>query len=265
MSGSGKRRGTTTRPPQRPAASARRKSAAFRAAEHARERRRRTLRWATLIAGLAAVIAAITIGVIAASGTGSHAHAADRSTSDAATASLTGPAGPEGITLEQGPVLAPASAAADGQTADGIQCNSMEQAAYHIHTHLTIYINGALRPVPAGVGVVEPITQHSAHGDFDQASHCYYWLHTHAQDGIIHVEAPTHTTYTLGQFFAVWHQQLSPHQVGPSGGAVTAFINGTRYTGDPTAIPLTSHEDIQLDVGTPVIAAKKIDWSHAQL
>ncbi|MCW2594620.1 MAG: hypothetical protein JWP39_508, partial [Jatrophihabitans sp.] len=41
-------------------------------------------------------------------------------------------------------------------------------------------------------------------------------------------------------------------------------VNGIRYSGTPAGIPLTSHEDIQLDVGTPV-APKRVDWSKSQL
>ncbi|MBO0882476.1 MAG: hypothetical protein J2P17_19515 [Mycobacterium sp.] len=205
----------------------------------------------------------ITYAVVSHSGNGGHPPTAGGS--DIAGTTLTGPAGPEGIALEQAPVLAPATTAATGQTVDGVQCNSMEQAVYHIHTHLTIYVNGALRAVPPGVGVVQPVPQHTRNGVFESASRCYYWLHTHAQDGIIHVEAPSHTSYTLGQFFAIWRQPLNTHNVGPASGAVTVFVNGHRHTGDPAAIPLQSHEDVQIDVGTPVIAAKKVDWSHAQL
>lgn len=162
-------------------------------------------------------------------------------------------------------MLAPAATAATGPSVDGIACKSMEQAVYHIHTHLSVYVNGALRPVPAGIGVVEPVAQHSANGVFEQASRCYYWRHTHAQDGIIHIEAPSHATYTLGQFFAIWQQPLTSGQVGPARGPVTVYINGQRYRRDPAAITLTSHEDIQLDTGTPAVQPRKVDWSHAQL
>jgi hypothetical protein len=213
---------------------------------------------------LTAVLAvAVVVGVVVARSGESKAPTV--SSSDAATATLTGPPGPEGIVLEQGTPLAANSTAATGQTVAGVECNSMEQAVYHIHVHLSIYIGDSLRPVPAGIGVVEPVAQHGAHGVFDEASRCYYWLHTHAQDGIIHVEAPTEAVYTLGQFFSIWRQPLNRHQVGPVQGAVTAYVNGKPYSGDPARITLTSHEDIQLDLGTPSVAPDKIDWSHAQL
>ena len=100
---------------------------------------------------------------------------------------------------------------------------------------------------------------------FDSASNCYYWLHVHAQDGVIHVESPTQTAYTLGQFFAIWRQPLTANQIGPAKGALTVFVDGVRYTGNPADIVLKSHEDIQIDVGTPAVAAQRVDWSKAQL
>jgi hypothetical protein len=246
-----------------PRNSARERSAAFRAAERARQRRRRFLLWAT---SAIAVVAAVGISVgVAASAHGAKGQApTGTAASDAAAATLTGPPGPEGIPLEQGTVLAPSTASAGGQTVDGIRCDSSEQVAYHIHSHLTVYVNGVLRPVPAGIGIVKPVAQQSANGPFDSASQCYYWLHVHAQDGVIHVEAPSQTTYTLGQFFAIWGQPLTAAQVGPARGAVTVFVNGVRYSGGPSGIPLTSHKDIQLDVGK-VVTPEKVDWSHSQL
>ncbi|MDT4939499.1 MAG: hypothetical protein QOG80_3170 [Pseudonocardiales bacterium] len=209
------------------------------------------------------VVAAAGVGITAGMGAGT-GHASAKG-ADVASQVLTGPAGPEGIVLEQGQQLAPASTAAQGQPVDGIQCNATEQVAYHIHTHLTVYVNGVLRPIPAGIGVVTPVAQQTANGAFDSASQCYYWLHVHAQDGVIHVESPTTASYTLGQFFAIWNQPLTANQVGPDTGALTVYVNGVRYTGNPSAIPLQSHEDIQLDIGTPAVAAQRVDWSNSQL
>jgi hypothetical protein len=216
--------------------------------------------WATA----AVLVAAAAVGITVAVQSGSAPASANGST-DVATGVLTGPAGPEGIVLEEGQPLASASTSATGQTVDGIQCNASEQVAYHIHAHLTIYVNGVLRPIPAGIGIVAPVAQQTANGSFDSATQCYYWLHVHAQDGVIHVESPTTVTYTLGQFFAIWKQPLTADQVGPSTGKLTVFVNGVRYTGDPAGIPLKSREEIQIDVGTPAVAAQKVDWSASQL
>jgi hypothetical protein len=240
--------------------SARERSAAFRAAQRRAERRRRALIWVAAVVVVAAAAAGITVAVRSGS-----KHTSAHAPSDVATSVLTGPAGPEGVVLEQGQLLAPASTAATGQTVDGIQCNATEQVAYHIHAHLTVYVNGALRPIPAGVGIVTPVAQQTANGAFYSASNCYYWLHVHAQDGVIHVESPNQRDFTLGQFFAIWKQPLTANQIGPVTGALTVFVNGTRYSGNPAGIALTSHEDIQVDVGAPVVAAQRVDWSKSQL
>jgi len=178
---------------------------------------------------------------------------------------VTGPPGPEGVPLEEGTPLAPFSTAATGQPVGGVQCNSTEQAAYHVHTHLSVYVNGQLRPVPAGIGIVLPIVEETANGQFDSASQCYYWLHVHAQDGVIHIESPAGHTYTLGDFFDLWRQPLGPDQTGPATGPVTAFVNGHVTGGDPRDIPLGSREDIQLDVGAPLVPPTNVNWSATSL
>jgi hypothetical protein len=175
------------------------------------------------------------------------------------------PMGPEGIPLETGRLLAPASTSATGRTVDGIQCDAAEQVAYHVHTHLAVYVDGRLRPLPAGVGIVEPEAEATPAGAFDAASRCYYWLHVHAQDGVIHIESPTLTTYTLGQFFAIWGQPLSADRVGPDRGPVAVFVDGRRVVGDPAAITLGSHRDIQIDVGRPAPPPRPVDWSRSRL
>ena len=250
---------SATPPAQR--RTARERSAAFRAAELRAERRRRILVRGGLAVLVAAVIAGITIGVVVTR----HHPGAATGTHDTASGMLPGPIGPEGVPLERGRLLAPASTAAQGATVDGISCQPNEKVVYHIHTHLTVYVNGAMRPIPPGIGVVQPVAQQSARGPFYEASHCYYWLHVHAQDGIIHVEAPSTATYSLGQFFDIWHQPLSRTAIGPVHGPLTVFVDGKRYPGDPRNIPLKSHEDVQIDVGKPVVPPKRIDWSRAQL
>ena len=54
-------------------------------------------------------------------------------------------------------------------------------------------------------------------------------------------------------------------RVGPATGTATAYVNGMRYTGDPRWIVLTEHEDIKLDVGTPIVSPEPVDWSTSQL
>jgi hypothetical protein len=89
---------------------------------------------------------------------------------------------------------------------------------------------------------------------------CFYWLHIHAPDGIIHIESPVQRTYSLGDFFDEWRQPLGPNQVGPARGHVTAIYNGRVYQGNPRNIPLGAHAQIQLEVGRPLVAPESITW-----
>ena len=136
---------------------------------------------------------------------------------------------------------------AQGATVDGIACQTSEQAAYHIHVHLAVFVSGASHAVPAGIGIPGP--QQVVSG-FVEGGKCLYWLHTHDATGIIHIESPVQRVYTLGQFFGIWGQPLSCTQVGRAAGHVTAFVNGKAFPDDPRSIKLTPHAVIQLDLGT---------------
>ena len=170
----------------------------------------------------------------------------------------------EGVPLEQGPQLAPASTTQTGKV-DGITCGPTEQLAYHIHQHLAVFNNGTLYQLPAGVGIPGSHAEETNEGPIAAGGHCIYWLHTHTTDGVIHVESPTKRVYTLGNFFDIWHQPLTPHQVASLHGAVTSFVNGKAWTKTPRDIPLLPHEDIQLEIGQPAPPIMQTDWSRTQL
>ncbi len=146
-----------------------------------------------------------------------------------------------------------------------IQCAPIEQLAYHIHVHLQVYDNGQPRALPAAIGLLGPVSQQTQNGPFYGASKCYYWLHTHTSDGIIHVESPTPHIYTLGNFFDEWHQPLSPTRVATLSGKVTAYANGKPWTGSPRSIPLKPHNQIQLDVGAPPVPFAPISFAGSGL
>jgi hypothetical protein len=145
---------------------------------------------------------------------------------------------------------ASSSTGVTGQTVDGIQCQTNEQVLFHIHAHLAVFVSGQQKPVPQGIGIPNPQVEQTQAGPFVVSGSCFYWLHTHATDGIIHIEAPAQRTFTLGNFFDIWGQPLSTSQVGPNSGQVIAYVNGQRFDGDPRSIPLGAHTVIQLNVGT---------------
>lgn len=135
-----------------------------------------------------------------------------------------------------------------GAPVDGIQCLGMEGGALHIHSHLALFANGKQYQVPKLMGATPSAT-----------GVCLYWIHTHDASGIIHVEAPQVVSpegsgfYTLGNLFDIWGQPLGPNGVAGFSGPVTAYVNGQPYTGDLHDVPLTSHEQIVLEVGKPVV------------
>jgi hypothetical protein len=135
----------------------------------------------------------------------------------------------------------------------GISCDALESTLFHIHVHLAIFVGGQEQQVPYGIGIGSPWQiGESRVGPFVEDGSCFYWLHTHTQDGVVHIESPVRRTFTLGDFFAVWQQPLSATRVGPAEGQVFAYLNAARVTTDPADIPLTSHALIQLNIGEDV-------------
>jgi hypothetical protein len=167
--------------------------------------------------------------------------------------------GPEGVPMPSGKPLGPARSPAPGQSAGGIPCGSREQLGYHVHARLTIFVDGKPRSIPLGVGIGGPVQTTTGNGGrFASGGSCFSFLHTHAADGIIHIEAPGRVPFKLGQFFDVWQQRLGLRHLGSETGRVVAYVNGKRWRRDPRAIPLVKHAQIQLEVGQPVVAPVRI-------
>jgi hypothetical protein len=250
---------------------------ALEQARQAQARRKRRLRLAAWC-GAAVVLAGAGAGIgLGLSGSGSSSPSASASASPSAdyaalsslgtltAAPAAGALGPENVPIPSAPLLAGTSTATAGQAIDGISCSTAEQTLFHIHTHLTLFVNGKQRQVPPAIGIPGAVTEQAPGGSFVGSGTCFYWLHTHAADGIIHIESPVKRTYTLGQFFDEWGQPLSASQVGPAKGKVTVLVNGRVFIGDPRDAPLGSHENLQVEVGTPLIAPETINWSSTGL
>lgn len=220
----------------------------------------------SLIAVLAGAVLLAGCGSSSSSSTSSSTRAAQTSTAAASTqpTCTAGEMGFESVPIECGVELAPASTTGT-QPVDGIHCAPVEQLAYHIHAHLAVYYSGALRPLPGGIGIPGSQVEQTQEGPVALGGQCYYWLHTHAPDGVIHIESPTQRVYTLGQFFDEWHQPLAPNQVGNVKGKITAFVNGKVWTKSVRDIPLIPHATIQFNIGEPAVPFQKVDWSRTQL
>jgi hypothetical protein len=215
-----------------------------------------------LVAGIAAFTATAVLALTRHGGAGPSLPLAPLSTAGGLRqADTAGSLGPESVPTPVAPALAHARLVRAGQRIDGVSCDSSEQVLFHIHAHLTIFVHGAPRQVPAGIGIGPPLeVNETPVGAFVTGGTCFMWLHTHSPDGIIHTESPINRTYTLGNFFDIWGQPLNRHEVGPARGPVTALFDGRLFTGDPRQIPLLAHSQIQLDVGRPLIAPEHISF-----
>jgi hypothetical protein len=186
------------------------------------------------------------------------------STTTTATSTLGGPQiGFEGVPLEHGPALG--AATTQPGTIDGVQCKPGEQLVYHIHTHLAVFDNGVLYALPPGVGIPNAQVEQSQYGPVAVGGKCYFWLHTHTSDGVIHVESPLRAIFTLGDFFDVWRQPLTGDRIAGLHGKVSAFVDGKPWTKSPRSIPLLPHETIQLEIGQPIPPLVTINWSRTHL
>lgn len=130
-------------------------------------------------------------------------------------------------------------------TIGGIQCSSIEQLVFHIHSHLDIFINGKPFTIPAQIGIVP--------------AKCFYWLHTHDESGVIHIESPVNRNYTLGQFFDIWNQKFNNTQlfdkVVNGKNSLAVYINGSKVPSGTNYrdIKLGAHDEIAIVYGTPPI------------
>lgn len=120
---------------------------------------------------------------------------------------------------------------------------SEEMLSVHYHAHLDINADGKAVPVPPYIGFVVECGKAVGLAP----------LHTHQQDGVIHIENSVPATFDLGQFFIEWGVTLTSRCVGglcAGGGKELAFfVNGKRFTGDPGSIVLTKHEEIAIEYG----------------
>ncbi len=138
---------------------------------------------------------------------------------------------------------------------DNIYCDSLEHTEYHIHAHLTIYINGKPVAVPQGIGIAP-----------DQS--CLYWLHTHTGDGVLHIEAPKKVSPTLGDFLDIWGQGFSQsgyqNQLALTAGW-TVYVDGKQVNSNFNQLVLQPHMVITIAYNSPNITPdSSFNWPSGE-
>ena len=120
-----------------------------------------------------------------------------------------------------------------GDAVGDVSCDSGgHDAAFHLHSQLAVYLpDGTSAEVPPDIGV---------------GSSCMYWLHTHAETGELHVEAPAATAATLADFLEIWRRSTNP----TIPDAVNAGLAEIKVMGevvsDPASIELTDGLGIEI-------------------
>src|SRR5829696_7361873 len=130
-------------------------------------------------------------------------------------------------------------------TIDGIRCDKKEHFVSHIHMHLDIFINGEELVIPSNIGIIPDI--------------CIYWMHTHDDTGVIHIESPEDRNFTIGEFFDIWGQTFDNSQIFDNiagediNNALNVYVNGKKVNAgtDFRQIPINAHDKITIVYGMP--------------
>lgn len=128
-----------------------------------------------------------------------------------------------------------------------------EGTAGHYHSLIVIEVDGSQQHLPYDPSQSADIGFIDSPGFTNSPLYCpsggIHALHTHDGSGIIHAELPSSlagTTPTLGDFFGIWGEPLSSHQVWTFNGSVRATVQNLElgsvadYSSDPGSIPLSA-------------------------
>jgi hypothetical protein len=158
--------------------------------------------------------------------------------------------------LLTGPAPWPNNVAQLGARLDRLDLPPVGQAQLHIHSQLSLFVNGEQVPVPMDIGI----------------SDVHASLHSHDDTGVIHVEAQDPSaTFTLGDYFDVWGVRLTPTCLGgyceQGNKSLHVFVDGEPFTGDARQIELTDQAEITIAYGTDEDVPDPLptfDWSQLQ-
>jgi hypothetical protein len=140
------------------------------------------------------------------------------------------------------PPPAPAAVRA-GQPVGALRC-SAPGAVFALH--LELFANRRVVVVPAGIGVAAPFRQNGA---TVTPGGCVYPASTLTPTGVVRVARGARLR--LADVFAIWGQRLGSRALASfrSSSPLRAYVGGRRVSGPASAIPLTPHAEIVLELG----------------
>ncbi|MEY2418874.1 MAG: hypothetical protein QOG90_1554 [Actinomycetota bacterium] len=122
--------------------------------------------------------------------------------------------------------------------AAGLEGYKAEALVVHYHAHLDVFYDGQPVKVPASVGI-----------DYDAQR--ISPMHTHADSGVIHIEANQDATFTLGQFLSEWGVKVTGACVADKcGDEVAVFVNGSIQDTPAPGLVIHAGNEIALVLGT---------------
>ena len=162
-----------------------------------------------------------------------------------------------------------------GNPVDKIPCNPTEFLNdYHVHAYLGIIYQGKQVAVPDAIGLKGPGPEQNG---YITTAKCFYYIHTHDASGLIHIEDPANlppsaTPYTFKQVLDVWGVKYGEKNFGAFKGGLNVFVGNVSALGQTTVssykrfgqtakldtIPMKSHEVIWIEIGKPIVIAKKL-------
>jgi hypothetical protein len=147
------------------------------------------------------------------------------------------------------------STGGQGQAVAGIECLLSMPEDYHVHSHVSIFLNGEAIAVPQAVGIANA-----------PQGRCFYAIHTHDHSGKVHVESGAPGTFTLGQLFQIWGRSLTNTDLaGITGLPIVIYATDdgtvTEVKDNWADIELKSHREITIVVGTPITEIPNIIWN----
>ncbi|HZN14882.1 MAG TPA: hypothetical protein VFB78_11470 [Acidimicrobiales bacterium] len=152
-------------------------------------------------------------------------------------------------------IAAPWSAPTSGVAAliarAGLPALPSERLTYHIHAHVTVFVDGDSKAVPANLGI-------------DLQRQVISPLHTHDDTGIIHVENDQPADFFLGQLFDEWNVRFNATCVGSyckPGTDWAVYLDGAKDTDDPRLVQFSPHREITIVIGkAPKDIPTTYDW-----
>jgi len=159
---------------------------------------------------------------------------------------LFGPTSPPPVPIAVGPRYQ--RPAITGRTVAGLPIGSLHCTRRQISAiaHVELFVNRRAVLLAPGIGVAPPRTlRDGVVGD----GRCTYPLSTRDPTGVVF--GPPDAPATLGQLFRIWGQPLGARRLlgFHSHRPLRAFVDGHRWTGPVTSIPLSRRNEVVVELG----------------